>query len=63
MPLEIGILGSLKKNLFPTILISALLIVLMILVFRKIKTKQQANRLKSLNEAAEQKKNNLKTTS
>lgn len=32
----------------------------MILVFRKIKTKQQANRLKSLKEAAEQKKNNLK---
>ena len=52
--------GQFEKNLFPTILISALLIVLMILVFRKIKTKQQANRLKSLNEAAEQKKNNLK---
>ena len=32
----------------------------MILIFRKIKTKQHANRLKSLNEADQQNKNNLK---
>jgi|TARA_B110001469_G_scaffold117101_1_gene122785 hypothetical protein len=52
--------GQFEKNPFPTILISALLLILMILFFRKIKTKQQANKLKSLNESEEQKKNNLK---
>ena len=52
--------GQFEKNPFPTILISLALIILMILIFKKIKIKQQANRLKSLNEAEEQNKNNLK---
>ncbi len=52
--------GQFQKNPLSTISISVLLTALMMLVIKKVKTKQQANRLKSLNEAEQQKKNNLK---